>query len=420
MDRIVSVIFSLTIRLFWTSSTMDLVQNVSDIQSNIWCYLTWGERLIFREVSTSCNKMHRHLFQPESQTVTQFRNLSLHIHIIDPYNLIDFFLERRYFNYFDPSLFNERMLDAHESMMIEKIIVDITEIAPSFVAADRACTPWLRLFHDSFPSFDSNRLHSDRWPIVDINGSVVPCDRNVDKLYIIFRIAKIEMNLRKSKYNRYTRFAFVFLDSFLMSLDTIGPRITYSNQSVNSILTHLWNDIVSVEFISDYLLRPRLLKFQGPAITAIELIIADSMRIRDSLNTDRLLLMVDHPRILFDFDIIFWSLVESPIWSEKTLTESLQFIVHHRLISWTQLEEYMREYRTANPADPIIQFMWRFVWYRCLQDKLVIVEESRELATRNDRATNNDSSNPLVRRNPTASTLIDQSTPKKHACCHCM
>ena len=188
-----------------SSAMIHCIQNIADIQFNIWCYLQWEVRLILREVSGSCCQMHRHLFYAESKTIAQFMDLSLHIHTIDPHTLIQFFLKKRYLNYIEPVILAQRMQEMHECMLIEKIMVDITERAVSFVEASRSCTLWLNSLSSSFPPFERNRLHLYRWPEVDGNGSVIPCDSNLDKLFRIFRIAKIEMPGTLGNLNFYSQ-----------------------------------------------------------------------------------------------------------------------------------------------------------------------------------------------------------------------
>ena len=216
------------------------------------------------------------------------------------------------------------------------------------------------------------------------------------------------MNRTKSKYNRYTRFAFVFLDSFLLSLDAMGSHYKHSDSSKkwwNSIRKQIWNDISSVEFISDYLQRPLLLHFQGPATTAIELIMCDAVGSNDTLNTDRLSLMVHHPRILFNFNVIYFELIESPIWNEKTRAECLEFIVHHELITWSVMEERANAYEAVYPANDIIRSMCRYV--RC---------RSRGFSVRSAC----ESGNPLSGKTAARSISFEKSVPKNNACCLCM
>ena len=391
------------------AAVIDSIQNVPDIQSNIWCYLRWEERLILRSVSISYDEMHRHLFPSECGTVSQFVHLSRHIHTIDPPKLIPFFLAKEILYYIEPFSLDQRFLMEYGCMLIEKIMVDIIERALSFVDASRACMLWLKPFWIRFPPFECHKLQSHRWPTLDLNDSVVPCHYNLDKLDRMFQLAKYEMNRTKSKYNRYTRFAFVFLDSFLMSLDEMGPNTVRYNRSVNNFVRQLWNDIASVEFIADYLVRPQLRDFQEPAVTAIELIMIDAVGINDTLNTDRMLLMVDHPRILFNFHVVFFEMVESPIWSKKTRTECINFIVSHQLMSWSAMEEYLRDYRSVYPAEQHVHRMWRYVYSRHIRDKI-----SRRYIH---------SGNPLVRRKDATNRsmhIVHKPTRMKHDCCLCM
>ena len=365
------------------------IHNVPDIQSHIWCYLAWEERLILRLVSTSCNRMHRHLYPKEQIIIAQFMELSLKIHTIDPHELIEFFRTKRF-------ILDGDVVEKHDAMLIEKIMVDITERAPSFPTVFRACNIWLKSFKARYPPFyEGNRLPSDLWPDVDGDGSVIPCFWNLDRIQRVFRMANNEMIRTKSKYNRYTRFSFVFLDSFLLSLEEMSSNIK------NKIKGRLWNEIVSVEFISDYLQRPRLRNFSKPAAMAIELIMADAVGVNGSvnyLNTDRLLLMVHHPRILFNFNVIF-PYMKSRIWSHKTRIELLHFIVNHGLMTWSMIWEQMR-----------IRSMSHYVWFRYLYDK------SRHLHA---LSMTNNSKSPLLTKNVVRSAPC-KAKQNKDDCCPCM
>ena len=387
-----------------TVAAIESIQNIPDIQASIWSYLQWEERLILREVSTSWHAMHLHIFPSENKILTQFMALSKHIHTIDPPKLVAFFVLKEDLRYTEPLILGQTALEHHGSILIEKILVDITERAPTFALSSRACSLWLKSFRARYPPFAFDQLHAHRWPQADDNGSVIPSEENLHKLARIFRIANTEMQETKSKYNRYTRFAFKFLDSFLISLDSTDR----SKQWVSSMRKQLWNDISSVEFITDYLMRPFLRDFQGPATTAIELIMCDATRINDSLNTDRLLLMVRHPRILFNFNVVYFELIESPIWSKKTRSECLQFIVDRGLMTWSLMEEHMRDYRSVYPEDPVIQSMWRYVYCQQLREKW------RQRDYQCGRG------NPLVRKKRVRNEKVQKPVRQRHACCLCM
>ena len=365
----------------------DVIRNVPDIQYHIWCYLAWEERLILRHVSTSCNQMHCHLFPTEQSTIAQFMELSLKLHIIDSHKLIGFFRTKNF-------ILGHTVLEKQDAMLIEKIMVDIAERAPSFPAAFLACSLWTKSFKARHPPFyKANRLPSHLWPDVDGNGSVIPCFWNLDRIQRVFRMANNEMIRTKSKYNRYTRFAFLFLDSLLMSLDEMSSNIKCKMKA------RLWNEIVSVEFISDYLRRPRLQNFSKPAPMAIQLIMADAVGINDSLNTDRLLLMVHHPRILFNFNVIFSQMIKSQIWSQQTRIECLQFIVDHGLMTSSMIWEQMR-----------LQSLSHYVWYRYLCDDL---RHLRALSITNC------SKSPLLHKSVVRSAPC-KAKQNKGDCCPCM
>lgn len=398
---IVSTLF-LALRSSTALSAMDDIINVQDIQSNIWCYLTWEQRLIFREVSATCNKVHRHLFSSECGVITQCMDLSLYIRTIDPEHLMEVFASKQHLHYLQCSIFDDKALGDHDSMLIEKLVVDITERAPSFREASRACTSWLKVFSVRFSGFKGRGFNSHRWPTMNINGSVIPCNRNLIKLHRMFKSAKTEMNRTNSKWNRYTRFAFVFLDAFLMSLDTMTPL------SITNMVRYLWCDIASVEFIGDYLLRPYLRDFDEPVASAIELIMADAVQLNGTLNKDRLLLMVHHSRILFSFDPIFFELIESSSWNDKSRAECLNFIVDNDLMTWSVMKEHLRDYRAVDSGNPMIEWMWRYVYCRHLSERLRL----------------NQSGNPLTRAGSgvakNQSFRFRNSVQTKHCCCRCM
>ena len=274
-------------------------------------------------------------------------------------------------------------MEYHDSMLIEKIMVDIAERATSFVEASRACILWLKLCNIRSCGFKGHVLQkSHRWPVVDVNGSVIPCERNLEKLHRIFYLAKNEMDRTKSKYNRYTRFAFVFLDALLASLDEMSSNIKHSagsrvttvrsdcNQSVNYMLQRIWDDIVSVEFIWDYLSRPLLRDFQEPIATTTELIMADALHANGSLNMDRLMLMVEYSHILFDFVPIFFELTALSNWNQQTRAECLEFIVDQRLITWSAMKTQLRDLKLIYFGDPIMDWMWNYVYSRHLEQEL--------------------------------------------------
>ena len=383
---------------------------VQDIQCNIWHHLTWEERLLFRQVSSCCHMMHHHLFPLEYDAITKCKALSLCIHAIDPHELKSFFASRGNIRCLEPAILAQEVLQPHESMLIEKIMVDITERALCFEDASRACILWLNSNTASSPGFDGHGLQSSRWPTMDHNGFVIPYNRNLDKLHRMFQMAKNEMARTKSKYNRYTRFAFVFLDAFLMSLDEKERRaLNFDENVVTNMVRHLWCGIVSVEFISDYLLRPRLRDFGEPVAAAIEFIMADAVQLNGTLNTNRLLLMVNHPDILFNFNIIFFDLIESRNWNQEKRTECLEFIVDHGLMTWSVMNEYLRDYRTVYFENPVIYWMWRYVQSRHLKERL-------EMSY---------SQNPLLRTGAyrNHSFRIPESfrkIGKNHGCCRCM
>lgn len=384
-----------------SSSTIQSIVNVADIQYNIWCYLKWEERLLLRQVSMPSHQMHRHLFLSECVTITQCMDLSVCIHTIDPKELMSFFTSEQHFRFLETARLNQRSMEFHDLMFIEKIVADFTERALSLEDAYRPCTLWLKSCTTRFPGFDGNVLPTYHfWPIVDGNGSVVSCQKNLDKLNRMLRIAKNEMDRTKSKYNRYTRFAFVFLDAFLKSLET----------SVTDTVRYLWSNIASVDFISDYLLRPLLRDFEGPSLTAIELIMFDAVRIDGTLNTDRLSLMVDHPRILFNFDPIFLKLTEYNIWTDNTRIECLNYIVVHGLMTWTEMKDHLDGYRAIYMIwhyNPITEWMWHYVCARHFHGQLPVIHISNDPLFRKDLGRNH--------------TIEARMAPRKRdSCCLCM
>ena len=383
-------------------SAFQQIQEVPDIQCNIWCHLTWTERLAFREVSASSNQMHRHQFPLECETICQFTLLSQRIRTIDPQKLVAFFsASKQCLQY----------IENRDPMFVEKIIVDITEGAPSFVEASRASILWLSLHGvccPTFcrPTFDSrgNGLHSRYWPIVGNDGLVIPYEHNLNKLQQMFTLAQIEMDRTKSKYNRYTRFALVFLDSFLMSLDAMDANIlSFEADHSVKMVRRLWNGIEYVEFISDFLLRPHLRDIHEQVPSAIRLILDDAIGINNSLNIDRLMLMVHHPRLFFNFHWIFFEMAMAPKWNDKTRAKCLEFIVHHELITWSIMEDRVNAYEAMYPAKTSIQYMWRYVRSR-----------SRGLSMMSK------ASNPLSGKKRMGSIEVEKSISRNDACCMCM
>ena len=387
------------------------ILSVQDVQFHIWCHLTRQERLLFRVVSTSCHRMHLHLFPAECTAIMQCKHLSHCIQAMDPNELISFFASKQRLRYIDPAALYHDPVERHGLMLMEKIMVEIAERATSFDDASRACVLWLNSCIErsvGFDGLDLQQIHE--WPTVDDNGSVTSSQWNMAKLHEMFIMAKIEMDRTKSKYNRYTRFAFVLLDSMLQHQNTTDPYSKNADQSVIYVLRHLWHNVVSVEFISDYLSRPLLRDFGEPCSSAIELIMDDAVTINDSLNTDRLMLMVHHPRILFKFDTVFLKMAEYEVWSDKTRGEFLEFIVNHGLITWPMISGHLIKFRAMSmiwDSNPMAEWMWLYV-------------SARE---RNEYFVQRDSLDvPLLFTNNAVNQSIGifKAWSKRNVCCLCM
>ena len=387
------------------------ILSVQDVQIHIWHHLTWEERLLFRKVSKCCNEMHRDLFPTECTAIMQCKHLSLCIHAMDPNELISFFSSKQSLHYIRPAVLYHERMEHRGLLLIEKIMVEIAERATTFHDASRACVLWLNSCIERSFGFDGHGLQQiHRWPTVDGNGFVISSQWNMAKLYEMFIMAKIEMDQTKSKYNRYTRFAFVLLDSMLLHQNTTDPHSKNTDRSVIYVLRYLWHNIVSVEFISDYLSRPLLRHFGEPCTTAIELIMSDAVGINDSLNTDRLMLMVHHPRILFKFDTVFLQMAEYEIWNERTRAECLEFFVYQGLITWSMINSHLITFRAMSMIwhyNPMAEWMWH---YTCAREHNEHVLRENSL----------DASLLHMNNAENQSTCVSKAQRKRHACCLCM
>ena len=368
----------------------------SDVaRHHLWCYLEWQDRLRLRAVCTSFHDMHCDLFHNESIKITEFHKLSNWIKISDPSHLET---TLKFWPYdIRAALPDHNPLPYEDKLLIDKIIADIAERSLTFADAAIICTNFLNSIHMHCVWIERNG-----WPSVTVHGTIRSCKLNVYKLCKIFKLAVHEMEKTLSKYNRYTRFAFTFLDSMLLTLDhdakpcLDGGRRNYQAISQKKVIRSLWDQIVSVHFIPDYLQRELLRNHQGTASNAIRLIVRESLCENGMLNEDPLLLIVQCPRILFDLELILCEALESRDWGEDHLAQLVDFIVDHGLMSWPIMLETLEH----------------FIWNRREKHRYNISSNQSRKIVRQQRSGRAHQSQTLFRRY--------NSWKRSITCCCCM
>ena len=318
-------------------------------QDNIWPYLHWTQRAIIGELSVHCYvhyqsaypilcaKIRKYFQLSEfiSQTNTSSRSLNLH----------------RFINEFNGVPTNQ---DIH---FIEKLTV---QICLTFEHSLDICNDLVEFFQLVDP------CHRERLDLILKMNEPQIRVLNVESLTQMFEFGLDEMSESGTKCNRFTRFALAYLDAVLKNCEF-------------GALHQIWQNIVGAELLDDYLARPALCRYPCTAYRAIECMIDDGL-MSDGLNAQRLSLMSRHRSLLFNFELIMITAINSRRWSDLQLVQLLNFMIGGQLMEWKDMV-YLLDIMMLNCACDIntLAYLQRYSGCACTVQKQAARQRRRAL-----------------------------------------
>ena len=323
--------------------------------SHIWSFLHWRERFRVSEWSASYHTLSLDTYPNEHIYQSSFYNLQLYVSSLrNPGQSIRinkiiprFFREMTKVWWMSPKRCDRDML----LYLSEKLFLVIIEVMGEIVDASILCNNFIHRLEgrlsvnltDQDPLYLMHEIVSQ----IRLNGTL-----NVPSLQCMFRFGLQEMNESGKKYNRYTEFAFFCLNAAVSMCS--DPDMSANWRRVQ--MKHIWNALVSVIFLDDFLLLTelrhcdRVSPYQMVLVEPIHLILQDALLSDGKWNETTLMVISHHQHLFFDFPTIINFAIHKA--SAFGITQLLDFIRSQQLMDWPQIERAARDMlvRSTNPV----------------------------------------------------------------------
>ena len=315
------------IRTFSSSSIATLSADIHCI--NLWCYLPAPARRTARGVSTAWNQLYEDSFFDEFMKLRTFYKFYVFLSIkkTASVSIRDSLREMDSFSF---STYCSPNYTKQEMVMIEKIVIEIADKSEVHADAANLCNIFL---HDLGVDLSKHRELELMHKIIN----EVHADHCLEYGHLrrMFRFGVHEMNRTKNKYNRFTRFAFVYFHN----LRDVGGRTP--KQASPQILGALWSGIESVEFIEDFLKIETLRCYGQTVDRCILLIVNDAFSGNSSLKQRALGFMVKHRELFFALNLILHFAARSELYHHQRVCEMLHFFVENLCIQWKEIKQFL-------------------------------------------------------------------------------
>ena len=339
--------------------------------AHIWSYLHWTERIQISEWSTSYHELILDIYPSEHVYQTAFYKLRLYISSLKQPIQISKILPR--FSremgklwWMSPNRCDREMI----LFWSEKLFVDIIRVNGALVDASIMCNTFIHRLAVRLPinitNEDALHLMHEMMSRFRLNSTL-----NLTSLRCMFRIGLQEMRESGKKYNRYTEFAFFCLNAAVnMCTDSDYPPDLKRTQ-----LKLLWNALVSVTFIDDFLLLTELRQYDQlndchmVLMQPIHVILRDALISDGTWNETKLMVISRHQHLLFDFStIINFAMHKS---SAFGITQLVDFIYAQKLMDWAQIANAARTMLMTSP-NAILHAINHYVHQQMMHDFMVI------------------------------------------------
>ena len=330
-----------------------------DAQRRSWSYLERRERRKMRELSVACDEKYQKVYPGECTKMRAFYNFSVFISAMDPAQpcLIASFRRKmsklKLKDHFDGSngdiiLIEKLVYTIASNKYLYESSKDDDEIRPEL----NACLvrtlvvgllDYLNIFHERHAGLQL------MFRTVLAFGS----SNYMNKIFLLNDLFVFGFKTTKqigNKSNRFCKFGLLHLDLFLDS-NAHNPQARPNDRGLNfhpSRLRTLWNTIVNVELIEEYL-KHRELRGEdadiGIVLTPIRLIIDDAFGPNRTFKTDKLHLFVEHPKLFFNLGNILEFSMKTEHAHQVGVMDLLEFLVDNDLMTWQTLDSGYLCYR---------------------------------------------------------------------------
>ena len=313
----------------------------------VWIYCERSERAKIRELSVACNSYYLQMYANETKKQRAFYDFALFIDDLNfnvfKHKCIDLKLKQ----------FIDVPVSKADVILVEKIIFRIAANKNLYHINNREVTEEEHVNAREFNNILVRNLVVEFLDYLELNVTRCPAMRAMINLIESFSDSNamqhtaliqklLEFGLKgKNKYNLYTKFAFLHLELFFEF-----HRVPCQNEITFGPYPHclrsIWSNILSVDFIEDYLKFKRMRGDEvgariGFVAVPIKLMIDDALRENGTLMSEKLHLFAEHPRLFLHFDSIMEAVISSEHSDEENVIKLFDYFVNASLNSWQKI-----------------------------------------------------------------------------------